>query len=246
MSIHSDILRICDYCGICFDSRKILREDRDFGGLNPDQLASLRTFQENIVHFFDYYDKFMSITQTQSRYFLLFDKFINDFEARAVQVFHQMAQNFAIQFSTSKTLPTSRRGGLIRHMNDFMKDLCAGDMKKILKLVPSRELARDLGISDLQLRREIYLARQRVLNKRPVLKHKNKKKKEQEKESETFDQQCKIFDNADIPTCASPVSSIRMSSNMETYHDEDSIGNNELQFVDDSLTEWIHSDMIDH
>lgn len=113
------------------------------------------------------------------------------FQQRSLQVLRMMWQNLLEQihlgnqynssprYSRTECSSSDSTGDEVELAEDDgarpIDKLLGGNTKAALALVPSRELARKLGVSDQKLRREIYLARQRALqtdhNKRQRLIH---------------------------------------------------------------------------
>ena len=229
---HPDIKLICEYCGVCLDTRAARSIAME--GLSATQLISLKVFQENVVQLLELHNKFLLNVipiPSHSTPFLLSQNISRDFEARAVSVFNAMAWNFVSQLGEV----TNKNTGPNEDEDDFINSLCAGDLKNILNLVPSRKLARDLGVSDSRLRRGIYLARQRVLKKRAIPKKLQLLQELQISRDEAKSQglenqnQSRIenanadpfedFFGVEVPTCASPVSSTCTESRIETVSD---------------------------
>lgn len=251
MSFNNDISAICEYCGVCYESRIILWEGGEhLSGMTNDQKSSLKTFQGNLIHFFGYYDTFMTTFHSnKSSHPLLFNLAV-DFDTRAVQVFHQMAYNFIVQLNKASINNTSIRPN--RKNEKFIKDLLSGDPKKTLKLVPSRGLARELGMSDIHLRREIYMARQRALNKRPVPKRIQKEIAPTPIDNDKGQESLNTIMDVDIPTCASPASST--TSSYIFPEEFDFIGGEDCLLVEEEENDdgwtvikgWLNSDLIDY
>lgn len=158
------IEEICEYCGVSWGSHAI-KVPADVLGeiLNPSQAQALGTFQMNLVHFFEHFDGFLNIKLTAFKSQVFINSLKKDFQKRAISVFQLMTRNFIKNLLETANNSKSNE-------NNLIENLCSGDLEKTLKFVPSRDLARQLGISDQKLRREIYLARQRALKKRPTPK----------------------------------------------------------------------------
>jgi hypothetical protein len=158
------IEEICEYCGVSWGSHAI-KVPADVLGeiLSPSQAQALGTFQMNLVHFFEHFDGFLNIKLTAFKSQVFINSLKKDFQKRAISVFQLMTRNFIKNLLETANNSKSNE-------NNLIENLCSGDLEKTLKFVPSRDLARQLGISDQKLRREIYLARQRALKKRPTPK----------------------------------------------------------------------------
>lgn len=266
-----DYEAVCNYCGVDWASRSIRVPADDFyESLNKDQVKSLRTFQDNLLHFFEHFDTVIrSAAVKQAIGFntfesVLFNRIGKDLEEKGWLVFVKMTRNFIDQLRQHSTDTKDSRSSNNNNnnsntntqqresqsFNDVIVDnLCDGDLEKALKLVPSRELARQLGVSDQKLRREIYLARQRALNKRPVPKKSS--------DDASFDDAIPIFAGsvnmpsfmsdinipttcAIIPTCASPLSS--------TSSSDFDLENSHFQLIESPLEgwqSWLNIDMIE-
>jgi hypothetical protein len=158
------IEEICEYCGVSWGSHAI-KVPADVLGeiLSQSQAQALGTFQMNLVHFFEHFDGFLNIKLTAFKSQVFINSLKKDFQKRAISVFQLMTRNFIKNLLETANNSKSNE-------NNLIENLCSGDLEKTLKFVPSRDLARQLGISDQKLRREIYLARQRALKKRPTPK----------------------------------------------------------------------------
>lgn len=216
------IKEICKCCGVCWNSHVIKVPADDLNGLlQPHQLMALSTFQTNIVHFFEYFNQFFKLKSTNELGSQIFiNNLMKDFEKRAIGVFQTMTHNFINNFMDSA-----------KSNSCLIDDLCSGDLEKTLKLVPSRELACQLGISDQKLRREIYLARQRALKKRPIPKYFYERDSSSSTSSDNSNNNAILdadegkfeeYFNLEIPTCASPISTVSSSSSekMSNFDDE--------------------------
>lgn len=235
------IEEICKSCGVCWETR-VINVSADNFHLSPNQKHALKTFQMNLLHFFEHFDEFLTI-KSIFKLQTFIETLRKDFEKRAIGVFQSMTRNFIKNLSeTAEDDPKSA--------DNLIINLCSGDLEKTLKLVPSRDLARQLGISDQKLRREIYLARQRALKKRPKPKYYS------EVSTTSSDDSCDILDelkNADeskfegyfdleIPTCASPISTV--SSNTERFDDVVMEQQKEEEVIDEwSIESLIRSDL---
>lgn len=234
---HQIAEEICKYCGVCWETHVIKVKADDMGiFLNSTQLAALSTFQNNLVHFFEHFDKFINFEATELKSKIFISKLRRDFEKRAVGVFHLMTRNFVDLILKNHSLMNATITESKAVSGSLIEDLCDGDLEKTLKLVPSRNLARQLGISDQRLRREIYLARQRALKKRPIPKCYMKDESSEEFKSADENQFERYFD-LDIPTCASPISSDEKLSEKDVdSHNVD--GNNSDGDVAMECDEW--------
>lgn len=228
---HQIIREICEYCGICWDTH-VIKVSADYFGtfLNPNQMVALSTFQTNLLQFFKIFDNFVNFKPTEFRSKILLNSRTKCFEKRAVGVFQTKTRNF-VQSLLEASSPVSKS------TESLIENLCAGDLEKTLKIVPSRNLARQLGVSDQKLRREIYLARQRALKKRPIPKCASLSDDGIPEEFKEVDEsKFEGYFDLEIPTCASPISS--SSEKQQQHEDED------VEFVDDvdmqnfGIEEW--------
>lgn len=242
------IKTICEYCGVCWDERKIRKKPENFDGktMRTEQLIALKIFQENIIHYLEHFDKFLKVaTVGEFSCWFLTKNICADFEFRSIQVFKIMARNFCDQMTGKNRKTFVELCSRQQNPVGLIEGLCEGDLERALKLVPSRDLARQLGISDQKLRREIYLARQRALKKRPMAKSSGD-------DSDTITNQINYgaYFDMEIVTCASPPSST-ISSISKDYSDNDQMviesGTGESSGIIDewSIESLIHSDLIE-
>lgn len=226
---------ICSYCGICWEEGKIKAKSEDTNDMTKtEKMVALGIFQENLVHFFEHFDKFLQVaTVGEFSSWVLTKAICADFEQRAIEVFKAMACNFHDQLVKPGRSVESH---VADDSTGLIESLCAGDLERALKLVPSRELARQMGISDQRLRREIYLARQRALKKRPLSKS-AKRRKQADVDADTdvdtvrADTENEIdygaYFDMEIVTCASPPSSttsFASSSGNKEFSDDREFG----------------------
>ena len=237
------------YCGVDWAGRCIQVPAEEFSdSLNPEQVKSLRTFQDNMLHFFEHFDAVMLSTISKeiggfnANESIFIRRLVRDLEGKGLAIFTKMVHNFIDQFGQARGSPPSNNAQ-IREFQSFnsviVDNLCDGDLGKTLKLVPSRGLARQLGVSDQKLRREIYLARQRALKKRPL------PKKPVEGPSDDF---MINYNELSIPTCASPLSSASSASASSEFEFELGNNNSQFQFIESPLEgwqSWLNVDMIE-
>lgn len=250
------IKSICNYCGVsCWWGECKSPESHHL--VIPNEYAvALKTFQDNLGHFFEHFHKFFQVAHGVAEFapWTLTKSFVGDFEKRAIEVFRVMALNLYDQLVKGHVVRSAAPTTDGFSAPCLIENLCEGDLEKALKLVPSRELARQLGISDQRLRREIYLARQRALKKRPMSSKQREQERDQEHEEEEEDYGG-YFD-LEIITCASPPSSTTTtSSSKETAAFPDDVDMNEVQQHDDtgdvineewwSIESLIRSDLIE-
>ena len=244
------IEEICKYCGICWDNHVIKISADDLGKLlDQNQIHALSTFQMNLVHFFEYFDKFLNIKMTEFKSKTFINSLIKDFEKRAVEVFKLMTRNFIKNLLETASDAKANE-------NLIIENLCSGDLEKTLKLVPSRDLARQLGISDQKLRREIYLARQRALKKRPTPKY-FFERETRIPADEILDEIKNVVDESkfdeyfdlEIPTCASPISEVSSNYNCNSENFDDDVikecyDKHQQEIIDEwSIESLIRSDL---
>ena len=252
------IKRICQLCGVCWETRNIqIPASKMIGKLDSNQIVSLGVFQNNVIHFFEHFDNFMKINSTYSvDNCPLFSGIAKNFEKRATKVFLEMARNFVDQVLQTEAILGKQHktsgnecnfGGSIS--DKLINKLCSGDLEKTLKLVPSRELARQMGISDLRLRREIYVARQRALKKRPIAKIKtiNRANKSEYKTTDFFSDDFDNYFDIAVTTCASPPSStqtsISVADEFSTFDDDGDDGENFIKEYDQEMEMEVDSEI---
>lgn len=237
---HQVAEEICKYCGVCWDAHVIKVKADDMGiFLNSTQLTALSTFQNNIVHFFEHFDKLVNFESTELKSKVFVNKLMRDFEKRALGVFHLMTRNFVDQILKNHNLMDTHLTESKAVNGSLIENLCDGDLEKTLKLVPSRNLARQLGISDQRLRREIYLARQRALKKRPIPKYYMKEDWHDIPEGFKSADESKFegYFDLEIPTCASPISSDEKLSEKGDESPDIDVNNTEAD-VNMECNEW--------
>ena len=239
---------ICNYCGVDWERRCIrIPAESFYESLNPDQVKSLRTFQGNLMHFFEHFDaiinqSFIGFNVTNS---IFVKRIRKDLDERAIKVFIKMTHNLIDQLNQHDNNPQTRESS----SNDVIIDnLCDGDLEKTLKLVPSRELARQLGISDQKLRREIYLARQRALKKRSHSQQYSNDDNFEIRITKFGDLILDSINNTNIPTCASPLSSTSNDSSRNVLSDFELENSNQFELIESPLEgwhSWLNIDMIE-
>ena len=231
--------RVCDYCGVDWNGRCVRIPAEEFlESLNPDQVKSLETFQGNLMHFFEHFDTMSNPNiSNEPAAFPVFNinnsifakRILKDFEEKALQVFVKMTRNLVDQLRQQDRNPQKYQTG---SFDAFIENLCDGDLEKTLKIVPSRALARQLGVSDQKLRREIYLARQRVLKKHSLLKEDPSNEDAESNISASDEPMLDSHDDLNIPTCASPLSSVYPDSPKKRLFDLDTEDLKQYELVD--------------
>lgn len=211
--------------GVSLQDRKILQPAWTFENLNQNQKSDLATFQNNLLCFRDKFSSFIQCVSEYNSIPPLIQSILKEFHKKSVQVIKKMCENLLEQmrWKDPRLDPTESVDERI------IEELFSGNINESLKVVPSRELACQLGISDQKLRREIYSARQRAIlmkgeNADGGMIGKNKKGKNKITSSpsdsrassktavsvsdeDAAESYFSDFYARDIPTCASPPSS---------------------------------------
>ncbi len=150
------------------------------GGLRADSCRQVQTLLGNLKPFKEHLEAAQKTMEVECP---LFTAFKADLLKSARRTLISMLQNClqAAEAASSHSL----------------KSLLSGKEADVRSLVPSRMLARELGVSDQTLRREIYLARQKAA----MPKHFD----EERREGQSSDESDRSFVESLTTTCASPV-----------------------------------------
>lgn len=217
-----DIARVCESCGVIWkDEGKIVVSASEMNGLGKSQANSLSVFQNNLLQLIHLHASFqLKLQKIDSKDFVLYQSFwlrqVNsDFEARLRRVFYEMVRNLLAVLQLQDQQDEEKRLNENSIASNSFNEFISGNPEKMLNVVPSRELARKLGLSDQKLRREIYLARQRVLKPPRSSKERISAAVRSEGFFNGMDSSFPIV----IPTCASPPSST-IHSSPESSDDE--------------------------
>lgn len=236
-----EIERVSADCGVSWKDGEIKIAAAEMYDLKEGQVKSLAIFQNNLLNLIQLYTT-LQFKIHQSDGLILyqsnwFHRIQLDYEAKIAQVFYEMVRNLLAVLKMNHNSHQNHQPISSTTFNEFI----SGDPEKTLSVVPSRELACKLGISDQKLRREIYLARQRVLKSR-------EKGKSKDAYVRYFDDFLDANDCIVVNTCASPPSSTIHSENEETTTtDEEMITTTMSEETDGwtSIETWLKSDMFE-